>query len=327
MRLLRLGDLSARIHLDSPDPNGLADFVARITEQSAPRLDSHRFALAEGVAARLVLDPDRRTMALALPPTGTGHDQATVQIGLLQALARGIAFIEATRTKPTTPLTVLLHGSAFTISPDAAAVAVLDGGRGQGKTSLALGLAQRYGRLLVDEFAFATIIGTSVTVLPAPRLPWHIRRDMAQHLLPTPAVERLLFASDLKTVVATANEAASLHLVLIPDRQLGAGKTADVPADQARHLLARAVTEHLRKLADPSVDHVSIFDSPDQVVTADGAPLHSRTAPPFAESERVLEALVAVPVIRVGIGAPRDLPLSVAAAGHHLTELLSCRRR
>ncbi|GAA4243169.1 hypothetical protein GCM10022255_001090 [Dactylosporangium darangshiense] len=218
--------------------------------------------------------------------------------------------------------TVLLHGSAFAIAADHA-IAVLDGGLGQGKTSLAMGLAARYGQLIVDEFMFAAISGPHVTVLAAPQLPWHVRPDMATHVLNGRDHRRLLFEADLHEMAGTAAEAVPLWLILLPDRALPPGETLYVPPNAARELLRCAVTDHARKLANPCLDHVSIFESQEQIATADGTPLHARSTAPARDTERVLDALVTVPAIRVGIGGPADLPVSVTAAGNRFTELLA----
>ncbi|MER7006270.1 hypothetical protein ABT297_24940 [Dactylosporangium sp. NPDC000555] len=176
---------------------------------------------------------------------------------------------------------------------------------------------------MVDEFTFAVMAGPNVTVLPAPQWPWHVRPDMAPHLLTENAHRRLLFEADLHGITSRAIEAAPLRMILIPDRALPAGETMDVPPVAARRLLHCAVTDHVRKLADPSLDHVSIFQSPEQIATADGMPLHTRSAVPTYDTERVLDALVTVPAVRVGIGGPADLPVSVAAAGDRFTKLLA----
>jgi hypothetical protein len=319
MRLVRIGDLRVELDLDASADHRVGTFVNCITDEAVDAAGRYRLRLATGDHARFVMDPGNRTMSLIIPPVRAERDQATIEIGLLQALTRGIAFIEAANLR-TAGSTALLHGSSLAVADDCA-VAVLDGGLGQGKTSLAMGLAARHGQLMVDEFTFVTT-GSDVTVLPAPHWPWHIRRDMAPHLLPDNARGRLLFASDLHRIATTADQAATLRMVLIPDRGLPAGQTVDVLPAEARHLLRCAVTDHLSKLVDPGLDHVSIFESPEQVATADGTPLQIRAATPAQETERVLDALVTVAAIRVGIGAPADLPASVAAAGDRLTDLI-----
>ncbi|WP_247659269.1 hypothetical protein [Micromonospora sp. U56] len=66
------------------------------------------------------------------------------------------------------------------------------------------------------------------------------------------------------------------------------------------------MNDHEAKLRDPTLDHVSIFSSADEVTI-------SRSLPAFNSGEKALDALAAVPVIRVGIGNPDDLPTSVTA--------------
>jgi hypothetical protein len=325
MRLVRIGDLGVDVHLDALATRSVGNFVDSITDEGVEPACRYRLRLAAGDHAHFVMDPRDRSMSLVLPPARTEHDQATVEIGLLQALTRGVAFIEAAGRWAATS-TALLHGSSLAISDDCA-IAVLDGGLGQGKTSLAMGLAARYGRLMVDEFTFVTISGPKATVLAAPQWPWHVRQDMAPHLLPHNARGRLLFAADLHRIAATADQAARLRMILIPDHELSAGQTVDVPPAEARQLLRCAVTDHLRKLADPGLDHVSIFQSPEQIATTDGTALHTQAATLTHDPERVLDALVTVAAIRVGIGAPADLPTSVAAAGDRLTKLFPWPRR
>nr|BFE61568.1 hypothetical protein GCM10020063_060940 [Dactylosporangium thailandense] len=316
-----IGDLGVELHLDRRAHRSVGAFVDRISDEAADSASSYHLVATAGEQARLVMDPDRKTMSLTLPPARTEREQATIEIGLLQALARGVAFLEAADPQAAMP-TALLHGGAVMISTDCA-IAVVDGGRGQGKTSLAMGLAARHGQLMVDEFAFVTIAGQSVTVLAAPQWPWHVRSDMAAHLVPGNVDRRLLFAGDFTGIATTAVKAAAVRMMLIPDRGLPAGETVDVSPIEARRLLRCAVTDHLRKLVDPRLDHVSIFDSPDHLATADGAPLHTRPAVLVHDAKRVLDALVTVPVIRVGIGAPADLPISVTAASARCMELLA----
>lgn len=318
MRTLRLGDALVEVRLNAPEPSGLAAFVRRITEPTPAQPNAHRLTITASDQPRLVLDHEQRTMTLTLRLDTTEGTRSTVEIGILQALTRGLALTEATASHPRIPDTVLLHGSALTMAPQGWAVAVLDGGLGQGKTSLAMGLAKRHGQLLVDEFAFASITDHDVTVFAAPRLPWHIRTDMAPQLLPRPTAPTLLYGHDVNGIASTATEAAPLRLILIPDQELRAGETKSVTADAARELLRCAVTDHLRKLADPCLDHVSIFKSPTQIVTIDGAPLCERTGLPLRRSEHVLHTLAAIPTFRVGIGEPADLPLSVAAASRRI---------
>lgn len=199
----------------------------------------------------------------------------------------------------------LLHGSAVTADGGRSAIAVLDGGRGQGKTSLALGVAARGGSLLVDEFAFTVFPGGQPCVVPMPTLPWHVRADMAPLLAPH-ATERLLYPVDLPAPTTDGNRPLPLNLIVIPDHGLAPGELREAPALAARDLLRAAVNDHEAKLRDPTLDHVSIFSSADDVTI-------SSSLPAFNSGEKALDALAAVPVIRVGIGNPDDLPASVTA--------------
>jgi hypothetical protein len=235
-------------------------------------------------------------------------------------MARGVAAVHGTDAG-----LVLLHGCALTIDtpsePGGAAVAVLDGGLGQGKTSLTMGLAAVRGRLLVDEFTFVRLTSEEVRVLATPHWPWHLRDDMRAHLASGVRTDSaLLFADDLcpSFRVAECSEAA-LRLILVPDQELAAGQAVGVPSNVAGDLLLPAVTDHGRKLADPGLDHVSIFDTPSQVCVPDQEVL----AVGGAGVRRILDALAGIPVFRVGIGTPDDLPASVAAACRAIAQVVA----
>ncbi|MET7422061.1 hypothetical protein [Dactylosporangium sp. NPDC005555] len=301
MKRIHVGGFVVDVDVDG---GVVADFVDRIADSGGVDRPTHRLIVRRTGRARLVIDAERRLVSLTLPPDAAGP---TILIGVLQAVIRGVAYLE--RSAGTR---ALLHGSAFTLR-SGAGVAVLDGGLGQGKTSLALAMARQHGHLLVDEFAFASTAARDVVLSAAPTLPWHVRTDMAPYAAPSSSTNPLRFPRELQAIVATAPGDAPLRLILIPDEELSAGRITPVDADQARVLLRCAVADHLAKLADPGLDHVSIFAGIEQVVDPAGRPL-AELPVPVEERNILLQRLASLPTYRVGVGAPADLPASVAAA-------------
>ncbi|MBT8224389.1 MAG: hypothetical protein HKP61_07090 [Dactylosporangium sp.] len=324
MRTVRLGGLLVQVTADRPDHCQIHDFVTRISQSHRiPHTRAgQRFHVATDRAAHLTVDPPSRAITLALPEmVAMSADQALIAV--LQAMARGVSAVHGADSG-----LALLHGCALTLDlgadhsgGDAGTVAVLDGGLGQGKTSLTMGLAAACGRLLVDEFAFVRLASDEVRVLATPYWPWHLRDDMRPHLAPEVRAEgALLFADDLRPCFSIAEcRDAALRLILVPDQGLAPGRTVPVAVASVRDLLRPAVTDHARKLADPGLDHVSIFDTPAQVHVPD----QDVSSAGSAEARRVLDALARVPAFRVGIGAPGDLPASVAAARHAIAEVVA----
>ncbi|MEV4135509.1 hypothetical protein AB0J72_25440 [Dactylosporangium sp. NPDC049742] len=302
MRRLRFGEFVVDVDTDD---GAVADFIDRIAGPSTVAQPTHQLVIRRTGETCLVIDETCGVISLTLSRDTVGP---TVQIGVLQAVTRSIAYLN--RSAGTR---MLLHGSAFTLA-SGAGVAVLDGGLGQGKTSLALAMARERGQLLVDEFAFARTTPDGVVLSAAPTLPWHIRPDMAPYLAPLPGSAPLRYPCELQATVATAPRDSPLGLILIPDQRLRAGQIAPVDGVRARSLLRRAVTDHLSKLADPRLDHVSIFTNVNQVVDQARRPLAEQTTPLIAQVD-LLRHVASVPAFRVGIGAPADLAASTAAAG------------
>ncbi|SCE69285.1 hypothetical protein GA0074696_0267 [Micromonospora purpureochromogenes] len=298
MSLLKAGNRALEIRIAESAPRCLRRFVARLADTELPTIPTGQvMQVRGGHQTRLTVDVDRGEVLLELA-TDLAGDPAALEIGVLQAAARSVAVMKDVEL-------ALLHGSAVTADGGRSAIAVLDGGRGQGKTSLALGVAARGGSLLVDEFAFTVFPGGQPCVVPMPTLPWHVRADMAPLLAPH-ATERLLYPVDLPAPTTDGNRPLPLNLIVIPDHGLAPGELREAPALAARDLLRAAVNDHEAKLRDPTLDHVSIFSSADDVTI-------SSSLPAFNSGEKALDALAAVPVIRVGIGNPDDLPASVTA--------------
>ncbi|WP_213456993.1 hypothetical protein [Rhizomonospora bruguierae] len=305
MNHLRLADLVVRISVR--DVDDLDDLLERISGSGVQHTATYRLVVRRNAHAGLVVDDRRRTIALSLPH---GPSTPVTHIAVLQALARGLAYIERSA-----PDLALLHGSALTTNDGA--VAVLDGGLGQGKTSLALGLAHRCGSLLVDEFAFARTGTSGVFIAAAPTLPWHVRTDMAPYLAAGPGACPLRYPDQFRPVIDTSASNAAVRLILIPDQSMAPGLTERIEHNQVPHYLRHAVTDHLSKLANPRLDHVSIFNTREQVTDPTGVPLADRNAS-TAGRDTVLHMLAAIPTYRVGIGTPADVTTSVAAAGRLL---------
>ncbi|MFV2103682.1 hypothetical protein [Micromonospora sp. LOL_024] len=313
MRVLEFGD--RRLHLDATavrQPH-LQRFIDRISIDGVPTPVRYQMRIVEGEQAELLVDEQTGSVSLVVPSMTT-VSPTVLEIAILQAGARCLALLGAADGR------VLLHGSAVTGTNDGRAVAVLDGGLGQGKTSLALGLAKTGFVLLVDEFTFATCDREEIVVGPAPRLPWHVRGDMAPHLVPERPDVRLLFPDQLASV-GTAKTTARLALIVVPDSGIPAGKLEQVDPAQVGVLLTSAVTDHVAKLIDPSLDHVSIFSDPSQVRFASGSPLLSCRAQLCTPPRTVLDRLSRVLTFRVGIGSPADIASSVEAV-KHVAELL-----
>ena len=305
MRVLSLGQRHIGVDMAAVQQPEIRRFVERATVEEGGDDVSYTLHVADGDEAELLVEREAATAFLTLPPTSTTASITAAQIAILQAAARSVALHAPDQS-------VLLHGSAVRVGGEGTAVAVLDGGRGQGKTSLAFGLARRGHTLVVDEFSLCTIAGEGVAVSPAPRLPWHIRTDMAPFLVPRHLDSRLLFPDQL-TAPTCASITPTLAFTLIPDDALPAGKTASVNPEDIDALLLNATTDHLTKLVDPRLDHVSPFASPDQIRFTTGRRLIDFRDKLCRPSAATLATLARIPAFRVGVGAPADIWTSVDA--------------
>ncbi|WP_238324077.1 hypothetical protein [Salinispora pacifica] len=301
----KIRNRALEIRIAESAPRCLRRIVARLADAELPIMSTGQvMQVLGGRRTRLTVDVNRGEILLELAAE-LASNPTTLEIGVLQAAMRSLAVMGDGEL-------ALLHGSAVTADGGRSAIAVLDGGRGQGKTSLTLGIGAQKGSLLVDEFTFTAFLYGQPYVVPMPALPWHVRADMAPLLAPH-ATERLLYAVDLPApTTAGRHRPLPLSLIVIPDQGLAPGELRETPAPAARDLLRAAVTDHAAKLRDPTLDHVSIFSSADEVTI-------SPSLPAFNFGEKALDALAAVPIIRVGIGKPRDLPTSVAAVLHRIS--------
>lgn len=304
MRMLRFGDYGVAVCTASARNPEIDWFIERCSVRSSDFEPTYLLRVTDGDRAELLIDRAAGVVSLALPPTSDSRAMHTSQIAILQAAARCLTLF--------TPdyRSALLHASAVRFG-DGSAVAVLDGGLGQGKTSLALALAQTGCAVLVDEFCFATLSEEVVMVAPTPDLPWHVRPDMAPYLTPDDPCRRLRFPDN--DVDLTSARQVRLAMSLIPDQTLKAGVAIEVDTADLDTLLRPAVTDHRAKLVDPRLDHVSLFGSPDQVRVSSGRRLiddPSARAWPAA----MVRALREVATYRVGIGEPSDIWQSTEAS-------------
>ncbi|WP_432049436.1 hypothetical protein [Verrucosispora sp. NA02020] len=303
MSLLKIGTRALEMRVAESAPRTLRHFVARLTRTNHMRtLATQVMHVRGGQQTRLTVTPHSGEVLLELAVNASG-DQTTLEIGTLQAAARSVAAMSGGEL-------ALLHGSAVTMDGGRSAIGVLDGGRGQGKTSLALGIAARGGSLIVDEFAFTIFRSGQPCILPMPTLPWHVRADMTPLLVPR-AAARLLYPEDLPAAALSGSQPVPLSLIVIPDHSLRPGELREPVGPAGRRLLRAAVTDHEAKLRDPRLDHVSIFSSPDDVSVGDSLDGSSRY-------EETLDLLAAVPIICLGVGMPHDLPASVTSAIHRI---------
>lgn len=297
MRLLDFGGARVAVSTDSVPTSGLDAFLDRAEVERAQGAADLSLRITVDASPRLVIDPDQRQAVLTIPERRplASVDDPTIVIAVVQAAARCVALVRADDY-------ALLHGGAV-VTAGGHAVAVLDGSRGQGKTSLALALGLAGGRLLADEFLFADVTRQAVVTRPAPRLPWHIRADMTAHLTSDRLRSPLVFADDLG-LGANPGEPVCIEVVLLPDVSLAPGVVVQVPRDVATKLLRAAVNDHRAKLLDPALDHVSLFTSRSQVVARNGATLTGRLG---RAVDDVHHRLARLPVYLVGIGEPHDI--------------------
>lgn len=288
-------------HLD-PAYSGLRAFLRSV---SAPRsrdisTDWHVELLAEDRRARAVLDPGGKRLWMYLP-LSPAADLQIACIAVLQAAFRGLALVSDD------PALVLLHASAVTTPGARTGVAVIDGGAGAGKTSLSLALAERGCLLVNDEFLACEAGDSQLSAFCQPKLPWHIRPDMASHLALSGNRHGLRAFPDRTAAV----DAVPVRVLAMPDWTLPAGACV---VDHGQ-LPDACIADHLRKFADPCLDHVSIFAPRHASVTVTGGMcLDQLVEQRTAAMRRSLQRLRPwVRLLRVGIGAPHEIGLAAAA--------------
>lgn len=302
MKILDFGGWRVSVSLDTSRHAGLDLFLDRAADDGVAASGDLMLHIVNGAHPNLLVDVARRHVTLTVPERlSNGAVDPTAAIAVLQAAARCMAFVRAGEC-------ALLHGGAV-VSAEGHGIAVLDGGRGQGKTSLALALGLS-GHLLADEFLFTAAVDESVVTEPATRLPWHIRHDMAPYLLPERPRSRLAFPDDLGASKPTAERPTVIEVVLLPHMTLPAGDVRRVPRDSTAELLRPAMNDHGAKLLNPALDHVSLFTSADQLTTTDGSPLGAFARGLDGAAQHVLALLADLPIYLVGIGKPSEVTTS-----------------
>lgn len=311
MRVLAFGGQRLALDISELHRPDLLQMVCEMTTETALTDATATLRLMEGEQAQLLVDNLTSEIVLTVPRLKATMPAFVLAVGVLQAAARCLALLSVSER------TFLLHGSAVR-SPAGDAIAIVDGGRGMGKTSLAIGLSRSDYELVVDEFLFVNLTTEGILVTPAQHLPWHVRNDMAPYLVPEYKNVRLLSPRQISPMIG-GNEPALLGATLVPDQTLPSGVVIRIDSGQVSNALIAAVTDHLMKLVDPDLDHVSIFESPQDVRNLSGPLANQRgviCTPPIA----ALSALAAVPTWRVGIGDPTEIMRSVEAVLNVLEE-------
>jgi hypothetical protein len=247
-----------------------------------------------------VLDPDRKCIRMHLP-LAPPADLYVACIAVLQAAFRGLALLSDD------PSLVLLHGSAVATQDARSGVAVVDGGTGGGKTSLSLALAERGYLLVNDEFLVCETRAGQLAAFCQPKLPWHIRVDMAPHL----ALNGHRPGCHAFPQWTAAADTVPIKVLVIPDWSLPVG-TCTVEHGQ---LPGTCIADHLTKFANPHLDHVSLFAShaSAMTVTADAC-LQTLVEQRISDMQRSLQdAALSLRLLRVGIGAPAEVGLAAEA--------------
>lgn len=285
-------------------------FLRTVSQHAGPDngADCHIELLADERPARAVLDADRKYIQVHLPLTPAADLQVAC-IAVLQAAFRGLALLNNDSSL------VLLHGSAVA-TPDArSGIAVIDGGTGAGKTSLSLALAERGCLLVNDEFLVCETRAGQLTAFCQPKLPWHIRTDMAPHL--AVGGHRPGFHPFPQQTAAAGT--VPIKVLVIPDWSLPVG-TCTVQHGQPPDT---CVSDHLKKFANPCLDHVSLFAAqPGTVTMTEDACLPTLVEQRIAAMQRSLRrAALSVRLVRVGIGAPAEVGLAAEAVMTYLERL------
>jgi hypothetical protein len=301
MRTLTFGRRTVAVSTGTESWPALDGFLHRATTGMPGTLPHFTLHIVAGSDAALVVDDRSRSVTLTVPAARLhGPPDPSLHIGVLQAAARCLALVDRGEG------CALLHGSAVD-TPAAGGVAVLDGGAGAGKTSLALAVAAAGGHLLVDEFLLADTSARELTVAPSPRLPWHVRADMAPWLTPNRPSARLHHPDDLQLASTRPGE-VPIAAILVPDPSRQPGEAIAVEPLDRRTLLRPAVHDHRSKLLDPRLDHVSLFSSPGQILSATGGVLAARHR--RDDTGRALDHLAGIPTFLIGLGRPDEIGIA-----------------
>ncbi len=288
----------------------LGNFLQSINEPVRENRDVHlRLELTTSHSpAHTFVDSDQNSVSLRLPLSPVA-DMQVARIALLQAAFRGLALLTDD------PALVLLHGSAVATRDSRIGIGIIDGATGVGKTSLSLALAELGYRLITDEFLACEARIDHLVAFSQPNLPWHIRPDMARYLSISNNTPGLRTFPQL----ISASHDIPIKVLVIPDWSLSVSTCVVDPG----RLPESCLTDHLRKFADPNLDHVSLFtENPDSLTIkgSDGlyALLEHRIA---AMRYSMLRIAASFTLLRVGIGLPSEIGRAAQAVAAHLDNL------
>lgn len=288
----------------------LGKFLQSINEPVRENRDVHfRLGLTAGHGpAHIFVDSDQNSVILRLPLSPIA-DMHVARIALLQAAFRGFALLTDD------PALVLLHGSAVATRDSRIGIGIIDGATGAGKTSLSLALAELGYPLITDEFLTCEAKTDHLAAFSQPNLPWHIRPDMAPHLSISENKPGLRAFPQL----TSPYKDIPIRVLVIPDWSLSVSTCVVDPGRAPDSCL----TDHLKKFADPSLDHVSIFtQNRDSLTIRKGYGLHALLEHRIAAMRyTMLRIAKSFTLLRVGIGSPNEVSLAAQAVATHLDNL------
>lgn len=259
--------------------------------------------------AGIFIDYDERSIYLRLPLAPMAKTSVAC-IAILQAAFRGLALLTDD------PALVLLHGSAVATHDSRIGIGIVDGGYGAGKTSLSLALAELGYSLVIDEFLACEARNDSLFAYSQPRLPWHIRQDMA----PCLSVNHNRAGLQVFPRLASAELITPIKVLVMPDWSLPVGTCVAEnggPPDCC-------ITDHLNKFFDPILDHVSLYaKSPAPLAASRSAGwLNEHVRHRIAEMKSAMGRVSkSQTLLRVGIGPPAAIGLAARAVAERLHEI------
>ena len=259
--------------------------------------------------AHTFVDSDQSLIYLQLPlaPVANMH---VARIALLQAAFRGLALLVDD------PALVLLHGSAVAARDSQMGIGVIDGGAGAGKTSLSLALTGLGYSLITDEFLVCEAKNDHLVTFSQPNLPWHIRPDMAPHL----SIKGNKPGLHALPQLTAARKDIPIRVLVIPDWSIPVTTCVIEPGKPPES----CVSDHLRKFADPSLDHVSLFDrNSDSLAVSVGSYRFRRLLEHRINTMKhsLFGAASSLTLLRVGIGSPSEINLAAQAVSNRLENL------